>query len=130
MFQRQLGKLSSVSEAPASWRQLAAVGFASGLPFVVFGVLDNGIMVNSILQLVACCKRHCVKECTKGLCSAARGLQSYQPPGLDCSACFASQCLVGFSPPWCGVAACHPSASPWLTIARAGFASCPVPLCS
>ncbi|EFN52363.1 hypothetical protein CHLNCDRAFT_15662, partial [Chlorella variabilis] len=28
-----------------SWRQLAAIGIASGLPFVVFGFLDNGIML-------------------------------------------------------------------------------------
>lgn len=46
IYQRMLQKFSAVSEDPPSWRQLAAVGAASGLPFVVFGVLDNGIMVS------------------------------------------------------------------------------------
>ncbi len=36
-----------MSDQPPSWQQLTAVGLASGLPFVVFGILDNGIMVGS-----------------------------------------------------------------------------------
>ena len=47
IYQRLLQKFAAVSEDPPSWRQLAAVGAASGLPFVVFGVLDNGIMVGA-----------------------------------------------------------------------------------
>lgn len=47
IYQRMLQKFASVSEDPPSWRQLAAVGFATGLPFVVFGILDNGIMVGA-----------------------------------------------------------------------------------
>lgn len=39
IYQRLLQKFASVSEEPPSWRQLAAVGFAAGLPFVVFGIL-------------------------------------------------------------------------------------------
>ena len=45
-------RFASVSEEPASWRQLAAVGFASGLPFVVFGILDNGIMVRHVVYFM------------------------------------------------------------------------------
>lgn len=44
-YQRSLQKFSAVSEEEPSWRQLAAIGIASGLPFVVFGFLDNGIML-------------------------------------------------------------------------------------
>lgn len=35
IYQRMLQKFSSVSEDPPTWRQLTAVGLASGLPFVV-----------------------------------------------------------------------------------------------
>ena len=67
IYQRMLQKFAAVSEDPPSWRQLAAVGAASGLPFVVFGVLDNGIMVGArelavtcMLFSVGCC--HSTKE--------------------------------------------------------------------
>lgn len=40
-------RFAAVSEEPPSWRQLTAVALASGLPFVVFGILDNGIMVGA-----------------------------------------------------------------------------------
>lgn len=43
-FQRQLGRQGGL-EQPPTWRQLLAVGAASGLPFIAFGFLDNGIMV-------------------------------------------------------------------------------------
>lgn len=45
LYQRMLGKLSHVSEDKPSTRQLAAVAFASGFPFIFFGILDNAIML-------------------------------------------------------------------------------------
>ncbi|PSC69182.1 Transmembrane 65 [Micractinium conductrix] len=45
IYQRWLQRFASASEEPPSVRQLSMVGFASGLPFVVFGILDNGIML-------------------------------------------------------------------------------------
>ena len=47
VYQRMLQRFAAVSEEPPTVRQLAAVAFASGLPFVAFGILDNGIMVRS-----------------------------------------------------------------------------------
>lgn len=44
-YQRVLTKFSSYSDALPSWRQLLAVGVASGVPFIGFGIIDNGIMV-------------------------------------------------------------------------------------
>lgn len=44
-YQRVLTRFSSYSDAVPTWRQLLAVGVASGVPFVGFGMIDNGIMV-------------------------------------------------------------------------------------
>ncbi|KAL4422684.1 hypothetical protein ABPG75_008881 [Micractinium tetrahymenae] len=45
LYQRMLGKFSHVSEDAPSRRQLTAVAFASGFPFIFFGLLDNAIML-------------------------------------------------------------------------------------
>lgn len=51
-YQRVLSKLStSAMDAKPTHRQLLAVALASGVPFVAFGFIDNGVMLASSEQI-------------------------------------------------------------------------------